>query len=368
MALAGQSGLSTPMTTMDLERVKTRQTPKIIPFDESKSEAWDTFVRTQSEGTLFHLTAWKRAIERAFGFVSRYLLAEDQGQIRGVLPLFLSSNWVQGRTLISTPFAVYGGICSDDPKARLALREAARQMAVKEGVNYLELREAYHAFGDGFLTKELYVTFEQELPADPEKLLKGFPKDTRYMIRKGQKGGLRSVNDKTYLDTFYDIYAASVRNLGTPVFSKMFFRILLEEFGDAAEVLTIWNGEDALAAVLSFRFRDTILPYYGGSLLEGRKFAANNFMYWEVFRSACERGLKTFDFGRSKLGTGSYFFKTQWNMRERPLPYQFFLVRRKDLPNFSPVNPKFKLATDIWKRIPLPLTKMLGPALVRLFP
>jgi len=341
---------------------------KICSYSETAQERWDQFVLSQPGGTLFHMTAWKRTIERAFNFKSRYLLAEDGGNICGVLPLFLSSNWVQGRTLISTPFAVYGGICARDPAVRLALEDAACRMATEEQVDYLELRESEHVAGDRFITKKLYVTFQQQLPANPEQLLRGFPKDTRYMIRKGQKAGLRGVNNVTELDTFYEIYAASVRNLGTPVFPKKLFRILVEEFGEAVEILSIWNGAQAIAAVFSFKFRDVILPYYGGSLPEGKKFAANNFMYWEVCRNACENGLRVFDFGRSKVGTGSYAFKTQWNMRERPLPYQFHLVRRKSLPNFSPLNPKFKFATDVWKRIPLPIANALGPALVRLFP
>lgn len=341
---------------------------KIVPYHDDWKSAWDAFVFGHSEATLFHSTAWKRAIERAFGFESRYLLAEENGQIRGILPLFLSSNMIQGRTLISTPFAVYGGICASDPVASFELRQAACAMATKEGVDYLELREPFKLFGDGFLTKELYVTFEQQLPRDPEKLMKGFPKDTRYMIRKGQKSGLVATTSNAQIDSFHDLYAHSVRNLGTPVFSKSFFKILLEEFGDAATVTVISHASKPMAGVLSFYFRDAILPYYAGSLMESRQFGTNNFMFWELLRTSCERGLRTFDFGRSKLGTGSYFFKTQWNMTERPLPYQFYLVRRKSLPNFSPVNPKFKLATEIWKRMPLSLTKALGPPLVRMFP
>lgn len=340
----------------------------VRPYQDAMRETWDAYVLGQPKGTLFHLTAWNRAIERAFGFEPRHLLAEENGEIRGVLPLFLCSNWVQGRTLISTPFAVYGGICAAAGVAERALREAACRMASEEDVDYLELREPYQPCGDLFHTKELYVTFEQELTADPEQLMRCFPKDTRYMIRKAQKSGLRAVTDNAQLASFYEIYAHSVRNLGTPVFSKRFFELLLEEFGDAAEVTLIWHESKAIAGVLSFRFRDAILPYYGGSLLDGRRFAANNFMYWEVLRSACVRGLHTFDFGRSRLGTGSYFFKTQWNMRVRPLPYQIYLVRRKSLPNFSPVNPRFKLATEVWKRLPFRLTKTLGPSLVRLFP
>jgi FemAB-related protein (PEP-CTERM system-associated) len=340
----------------------------IRPYDDNVRADWDAYVLHQPEGTLFHLTAWKRAIEREFGFCGRYLLAEDNGKIRGILPLFLVSNWVQGPTLISTPFAVYGGICASDDDAAIALRQAACRMAVDEGVNYLELRESHRALGDDFVTKELYVTFECQLSEDPAQVLRSLPKDTRYMIRKAQKSGLRAITDNNQLDVFHEIYAESVRNLGTPVFAKRFFRILMEEFGGALQIAVISNQSKALAGVLSFRFRDAILPYYGGSLSEGRQFAANNFMYWEVLRTACEAGLRVFDFGRSKVGTGSYLFKTQWNMHERPLPYQYYLVKRKSLPNFSPANPRFRLAADVWKRVPLPLTKALGPSLVRLFP
>ena len=337
-------------------------------YQNDKKSAWDDYVLQHPEGTLFHLTAWKCAIERAFGFRPIYLFAEENDQIRGVLPMFLSSNWVQGCTLISTPFAVYGGICASDGEARTALRDAACRMAKEEGVSYLELRESLHPLGDGFLTKELYVTFEQQLTEDPEKVRRGLPKDTRYMIRRGQKSGLYATTANEQLDIFYELYAYSVRNLGTPVFAKSFFQILLKEFGDAATVTIIFRESKAVAGVLSFYFRDAVLPYYAGSLPEGREFAANNFMYWELLRTACERGLRKFDFGRSKLGTGSYFFKTQWNMSERLLPYQFYLVKRDSLPNFSPVNPRFKFATEVWKKIPFPLTKMLGPSLVRLFP
>ena len=102
--------------------------------------------------------------------------------------------------------------------------------------------------------------------------------------------------------------------------------------------------------------------------MEGRPVAANNYMYYEVMGRALEVGVRRFDFGRSKLGSGSYAFKTQWNMRERPLPYQFYLVKRKSMPNFSPANPKFKLAISMWKALPLPITKILGPVMVRAFP
>jgi FemAB-related protein (PEP-CTERM system-associated) len=340
----------------------------IAPYTDTMRDGWDAYVQNHPSGTLFHLSAWKRVIERSFGFEARYLIAEEAGTIRGVLPLFRVSNILQGSSLISTPYAVYGGPCADDAQVEAALCESARRMAERERVQYLELRVQQPIVDGNFLAKELYVTFDLELPASSEQLLRGFPRDTRYMIRKAQKNGLQAVVDNCQLATFYEIYSRSFHHLGTPVFSKRFFEVILEEFGELCELTTVWREQQPLASVLSFRFRDGIFPYFGGSLFESRQFAANNFMYWEVMKRALEAGARYFDFGRSKLGSGSYAFKTQWNMRERPLPYQFALVKRKSLPNFSPANPKFKLAISLWKSMPFGLTKMLGPSVVQLFP
>lgn len=341
---------------------------RVVEFTSDWQARWDSYVLQQDAGTLFHGTAWRRIVERSFGYKSCYLLAEEAGQIRGALPLFLVSNPVTGRTLISSPFAVYGGICTDNEDARRQLTSAACALAHKAKVEYLELRLREGIGIPDFITKDLYVTFDTEIDPDHDRLFKGLPRDTRYMIRKSQKAGLTAIIGSDGLNEFYDVYAQSVRNLGTPVFSKKFFRIILEELGENAEIMVVRKEQTPVAAVMSFRFRDWILPYYGGSTLQGRHFAANNFMYWELLESARQRGIRRFDFGRSKRGTGAYDFKSGWNMRESALPYQFHLVKRQELPNFSPANPKFSRVIDLWKRIPFPVTKAIGPALVKLFP
>lgn len=337
-------------------------------YSERWEPAWDDYVSQHAHGSPFHLSAWKRLIERAFGFKPRYLLAEEQGTVCGVLPLFEVWNPIMGKVLLSTPFAVYGGICANDNRSAEMLRQTACEIARKEKVEYLELREQLAGEDPEFQIKRLYVAFGRELPGTAERLLHDLPRDTRYMIRKAEKNGLRSIVDNAQLDRFYEIYAHSVRNLGTPVFARRFFQILVQEFGKDCEIAVVWQGTRAVAAVLSLRFRQQILPYYGGSLLEARRLAANNLMYWDLMKRSLESGVRYFDFGRSKIGTGSYAFKTQWGMQEHPLPYQFYLVRRKQMPNFSPANSRFQLAGCVWKHLPFPLTKMLGPALVRLFP
>ena len=340
----------------------------IVEYKNEDQRAWDSYVLQHEQGTLFHLTAWKRAIEREFSYKPRYLMAMRGDQVAGVLPLFLVSNIMTGRTLISTPFAVYGGVCASDTDARDALIDAACSRAHSEKVEYLELRLQEADSRPGFHTKNLYVTLDTVIDTDSDVLFKKLPRGTRYMVRRGQKAGLRATHGHNELDTFFEIYARSVRNLGTPVFSRNFFKILLEELGETVEIMVVWKDQLAVSAVMSFRFRDWILPYYGGSTSEGRRVAANNFMYWELLESARQRGIRNFDFGRSKRDTGAYEFKSAWGMRERPLPYQFYLVRRKDMPDFSPANPRFNTAIELWKRIPFPVTKAIGPALVKLFP
>jgi FemAB-related protein (PEP-CTERM system-associated) len=188
------------------------------------------------------------------------------------------------------------------------------------------------------------------------------------MIRKGKKNNLRSELGNHQVDALHEIYAMSVTALGTPVFSREHFRNIVKEFGDTLEITGIYLEKKMIAGVMSFRFRNWIVPYYSGSTPESRKTAANNFLYWEVMRNAMASGLTHFDFGRSKVNTGAWSFKTGWAMTEHKLPYRYFLVTRKEMPNFSPANPKFKLAADLWKKMPLGVAKLIGPPLVKLFP
>jgi len=184
------------------------------------------------------------------------------------------------------------------------------------------------------------------------------------MIRKGIQAGLVSVIDDE-VDRFYDVYAESVRNLGTPVFPKRYFRKLKETFGDRCEILVVEHRGEPVAGVMSFYFRDEVLPYYGGGRAVARRLHANDFMYWEVMRRAVERGVRVFDYGRSKKGTGSFRFKTHWGFQPRPLYYEYELIRARKMPDVNPLNPKYRLFIRAWRQLPLPLSKLIGPWLSR---
>lgn len=354
--------LATTAASAATQPVKVRA---LSPKDEP---GWDAFVRRSPEGSIFQLVAWKRVIEKTFGYKASYLLAERANEITGIAPMFLVSDWLGGRRLISVPLGVYGGMCASDAESRARLLETIQQESVEHGVDYLELRHRKSGIDAGFHPNTLYTTFTTSLSADVEANLKRLPKDTRYMIRKAEKAGLRSERGVHLKDVFYNLFAQSMHRHGTPVFPRALFENLVREFGNELEFMAVYSGSMPVTAVLSFFFRDTILPYYAGAGPEAPKLGANNFMYWDLMKQAAQAGLRKFDFGRSKKGTGSYAFKTQWNMEAEPLDYEVFLVRRKTVPNFSPVNPKFDRAIRAWRRMPLWMANVMGPYVVRWLP
>ena len=211
----------------------------------------------------------------------------------------------------------------------------------------------------------LYVTFRRAIDPSLETNMKNIPRKQRAMVRKAISNGLTSVVDED-VERFYALYSESVRNLGTPVFSKRFAKALKSEFGKDCEVLIICDTAGRpVSAVMSFFFRDEVLPYYGGGGQDARHLAANDFMYWEVMRRACENGYRLFDFGRSKAGTGAYAFKKNWGFTPEPLVYEYRLYGEAELPDVNPLNPKYQRAIKIWQRLPLPIANAIGPFLAK---
>jgi FemAB-related protein (PEP-CTERM system-associated) len=330
--------------------------------------AWDEFVREHPHGSPFHLQAWRRAMELTFGYEARPLVAERDGRIAGVLPLFLVKNPLMGRVLMSSPFAVYGGALADGEETRAALREAVVELGRQEGVDYVELRNAWEEQCLGFERVRRYVTFTQELSGTEETLLEGIPRKTRAAVRKSLKFDFKARATREF-GPFAELYLGNLRRLGTPAFPRKHFANLLAEFGEGADVREMELDGRLAAAVFTFYFRDQVLPYYGASEPEFHPQQPNNFMYWELMRWGLEQGYRLFDFGRSKTReSGSFDFKAHWGMTMRELPYEILLVRRRELPNFSPNNPKFEVFLKVWRRLPLWMTNAIGPHLVKLVP
>jgi FemAB-related protein (PEP-CTERM system-associated) len=336
----------------------------VKPLTPADRARWDAFVMATPAATFCHRAGWQNVVERAFGHRTHFVYAERDGAITGILPLTEIRSLLFGHSLVSNAFAVYGGPVATDDDSRDALVAYAAELMDSTGAAHVEFR-SITASCPGWIVKEgLYVTFRRAISADNEKNLNTIPRKQRAVIRKGIANKLtaRAGHD---VPTLHRIYAESVRNLGTPVFPRRYFALLCEEFGDDAEILVIEDAGVPIAAVMSFYFRDEVLPYYGGGTPAARSRAGNDILYWEVMRRAADRGCRIFDFGRSKIDTGAYSFKKNWGFEPTPLNYEFKLRSGDTIPDVNPLNPKYRMMIAAWKQLPLPVANLLGPLLVR---
>lgn len=325
--------------------------------------AWDEFVLNCPTATFFHRAGWKTVIEQTFGHRTHYLLAEQNAAICGILPLVEIKHFYFGHSLSSLPFCVYGGIAANTETAKQLLDTAAQQLAAELNVDYLEYRNVTPHHTD-WPSKELYVTFRKAIDPDVEQNMKSIPRKQRAMVRSGIKHGLFSEIDPT-VERFFSVFADNMLRHGTPAFPKRYFALLKKTFGEDCEILSVVHKGDVVSSVMSFYFRDEVLPYYAGDTLKARSLAANDFKYWELMRRACERGYRVFDYGRSKLGSGSFDFKKNWGFEPAPLSYEYQLHRAGQIPDQNPLNPKYQLFIKMWRNLPMPVANFIGPHIVK---
>ena len=336
----------------------------LAPGDRTAAERWDAFVTGCASATFFHLSGWQQVIEEVMRHRTYFLYAQQGERIVGVLPLAHVKSLLFGDALVSLPFAVYGGAVAIDSVAATALEEEAQAVARRIGVDHLELRNVAARHPE-WPTQDLYVAFRKKILPDADANLLAIPRKQRAMVRKGLSNELRSEIDAAP-DRLFALYADNMRRHGTPALPKRYFEALQRVFGAKCEVLTVIDPSGRpVSSVLSFYFRDEVLPYYAGDDVTARDLAANDFKYWELMRRACERGLEIFDYGRSKRGTGSFAFKKNWGFEPQPLHYEYRLYRRDAIPQNNPTNPRYRALISLWRLLPLPVANFIGPRLAR---
>lgn len=338
-------------------------------FDSSDRDDWDRYVLNHPKGTVFHLWAWRDAVASSFKHVFHYYAAVralDDGseQIVAVLPLCSIKSRLFGHYMVAAPFAEMGGLLCDCAESQKILLGAANTLGRELQCDYVEFRNATKV--EGLITKDLYYNFSKELLPEEEENMLAIPRKSRAAVRKGIKSGLTIRYGDDQFDPFYELMARSYHNLGTPIFSKDFFRNIIRAFQDNCEVAVVRTKEgDPISGVLTLYFKDRIMPYYAGSLPGYRNLCPNDFMYWELLKRGLEKGCRIFDYGRSKIDTGSFSFKKHWGFEPKPLYYQYQLVKLEEMPNLSPANPKYAKKIEMWRRMPFPLTKIIGPPLAK---
>jgi FemAB-related protein (PEP-CTERM system-associated) len=335
----------------------------VRPHTEADRLAWDHFVLGTDGSHPAQMSAWLALTERTYGVALRAWLAEEGGTVRGVLPLFKKRRFGRSAVLFSPP----GGMLADNDAVSRALLTAAEEDRVERGAEYIELRDQHRRWPD-LATSTEHCTHVLELAADAETQWHMFDAKLRNQIRKAQRAGFAVRWGAEHLSGFYRVMLENMRDLGTPLRAESWFLQVVDVLGERAAVLLIERGGEPVGAMVLALHRGCAMDLWASSLRRHFADCPNQMLYWEAIQEVIRRGLRTFDFGRSQWGTGTFRFKEQWGAQAVPLYYQYLLGDTPQIPNFAAQQHRMDLAVRIWKRLPLPVVRILGEPLRRRFP
>lgn len=341
---------------------------RIVSCDKDL-DLWDRYVTASDSASCYHLSRWKNVIEESFGHKTFYLFSTDgDGNINGMLPLVMMRSFLFGNFMVSLPYFNYGGVCADTPEIAMGLIDDAVVLARREGSSHIELRHTCHL--NGLPEKKGKVSMRLELCGNPDELWARFPSKLRSQIRRAQKEGMVArFGRENELAAFYRVFSTNMRDLGTPVYGISFFRNILKTFPESSWICTIYDKEDRpVASGFLMEFKGMLEIPWASSLRDFNHLSPNMLLYWSVLSSACRRNISVFDFGRSTPGEGTYRFKEQWGAKPVQLYWHYWMRDGRTLPELNPKNPKYSLAMQIWKRLPVAITKVIGPTIVKNLP
>ena len=345
--------------------METLEAVSITAASPGDARLWDAFVESQPQASGYHSWGWRTVFERAFKHEAIYLMARRGDSIVGVLPLVAIKSLLFGRTLTSLPFVNYGGVVASDDRAGQALVEAATDLARRRRCEHVELRHVGQRFPALPCKQHKVAMMLQVSGAGWDRL----DKKVRNQIRKAQKSGLTTERGGLELIAdFYEVFARNMRDLGTPVYSRILFEEVLREFPHRTRVHIVRLQGSAVAAALTYRTGGTMEMPWASSVRDYNTMCPNHLLYWDVIQSATEGGCTQVDFGRSTPGAGTFLFKEQWGAQPVPLHWEYSLVSGETLPDTSPTNPKYAAVIALWKGLPLVVANRIGPPLVRQIP
>ncbi len=332
------------------------------------STIWDAYVQRAPAACAYHTWVWKTIIEQTYAHPTYYLAACSNGAIQGVLPLVAMKSLLFGHFLISLPFVNYGGVLAETPEARDLLLSRAAELARQLGAQHVELRQGA-ACETAWHDTAAKVAMVMRLPPTESELWNTLSSRLRNKVRHARKHGLECRwSGHEELTSFYSVFAANMRNLGTPVYPRSWFENVCRGLGECCRILTLWKGRDPVAATLFTSFRDAAELPWIASLPAARGEYSTVLLYWTAMQWAIQRGFRTLDLGRCTPGSGTHRFKQQWQPDEVPLHWYYWLAPGVSLPHLRPDNPKYRLAIRLWQRLPLFVANRLGPHIVRSIP
>jgi FemAB-related protein (PEP-CTERM system-associated) len=330
-------------------------------LQQGEHQAWDAYVYRCPNASHCHLSGWGRVIERSYGHQPFYLWAWANGEIKGLLPLIRMRRFPWRRSLVSLPFLDDGGLCSMDAQSRAQLYEAAYRLFEEQHADVLELRHRSRT-ELALPVRGSKVILSLALAAHPDTMWQRFNAKLRNQIRKAMKSGLTATwSGREGLVDFYEVFAANMRDLGSPVHSRQFFAAIFDEFAESAQLMLVRKGQHTIGGAVCLSFRGTLLVPWASSDRAYFSLCPNNLLYWEMIRWGCEQGYRRFDFGRSSPQSGTYYFKKQWGTVEEPLHWQCLSRKPGHAVMLHVDDPKYQWLIQAWRRLPLSLTKVVGP-------
>lgn len=338
------------------------------PWDRT---AWDAFVDVTPNATPYHRSEFRDLIEKVFGHPTYYLSAlTAEGGVCGVLPLVRLRSRLFGDFMVSMPYFNYGGALATESSVAEALMDRAASLGTELGVSHVEFRDVV-PYDTRWPARTDKVVMELTLPDDEEALWKQVGPKIRAQVRRPHKDGREISVERGGLELlpdFYRVFAINMRDLGTPVYGKGFFREILQRLGDRTRIILIKVAGEPAAAGFLLQGGDRMEIPWASSLREFNGIGVNMLMYWEALRFSIERGCRVFDFGRSSVDSGTYRFKRQWGAEPRQLYWHYWLAGGGALPELNPNNPKFRLAIRVWQKLPVAVANLLGPPIVKNLP
>jgi serine/alanine adding enzyme len=349
-------------------------------FTPDVKEAWDSFVINNSDATCYHLSGWKNIFEKTYHHRTSYLYAIDKDHsgsvgIVGILPLALMKSLLFGSFLVSLPIFDHVGVCSESVEAKESLIQKAIEIAKEEKVSFIEFRQINPfpsnngKIFDELILKSHKITMLLELPNSSEALWNSFKSKLRSQIRKPMKEGCEFlIGGLDQLDKFYEVFSTNMRDLGTPVNSKLLFKNILEEFPEDSKIAVVLKEKKPVAAGFIIGFKERLQIPWASSLRKFNSLSPNMLLYWGVLEYACKKGYRVFDFGRSSPEEGTHKFKEQWSPKTTPLYWHYWIANGGDKPELNPDNPKFKTFIKIWQNLPIPIANIIGPRIIKYLP
>ena len=341
---------------------------EIIHLDNSNRHMWQKYVENHPDSTFYHRHEWKEVMEKSFGHKTYYLMAVDKNTVRGILPIVHLKSLFFGSIFCSMPFLNFGGICADNKAAEGALLSEAKEILKASNGEYLELRHKKKSSAD-LPTKTNKVSMTMELDADPDTLWKNFKSKHRTNIRRAYKNDLEiKAGGEELLRDCYNIISEGWRDFGIPFYRFSFFENILDYFKNSVEIYLVLYEGKPIASAFNGLFKNTIEGMWIYSLRKYAKLQTNYFIYWEMIKRACENGYKIYNFGRSTNESGATFFKSKWNATTEQLYWEYILNKGTELPELNVDNPKYQGAINLWKKLPVKATQLIGPYLAKSIP